>query len=190
MVAPVFQMACRLRYMKPDVDMLLRYVNTQLDNMIISALIEAALRLLPPENTPEGKAEAKERMQQKRERALLHEVSFINQMRSLGYRFLTESEQKESQLSPTPDIRFHEPVSIHGQSCNWIEYKSYFGFKANPFIASKDKKQFKKYASELGPGAVVYKLGFETGHITATEIGSFREAEMLYLLGRQSRPRN
>lgn len=81
-VAPVFKMACRLRFMKPDVNMLLGCIDTPLDRMIISALIEAALRLLPPDNTPEGRAEAKERMQQKMEQALLNEVSFIDQMRA------------------------------------------------------------------------------------------------------------
>ena len=45
-VIPVFKMACRLRFMKPDVNMLLECIDTQLDRMIISALIEAALRLL------------------------------------------------------------------------------------------------------------------------------------------------
>ena len=58
-VAPVFKMACHLRFMKPDVDMLLRRIDTQLDHGVISALIEAALRLLPPDETPEGKGERK-----------------------------------------------------------------------------------------------------------------------------------
>ncbi|RAL09374.1 uncharacterized protein BO97DRAFT_374795 [Aspergillus homomorphus CBS 101889] len=184
LITPVFRMACRLRFKNPDVETLLNYVNTRLDNTVISALIEAALRLLPPESTPEGKAKAIERMQQKQEWALLHEVSFIDQVRGFGHQFLTESEQKQKQLCPTPDIRFHEPVLIQGHLCHWIEYKSYFGFKSNPFITSKDKKQFKRYASELGPGAVVYKLGYETEHMTATEINFFREAEVLHLLGK------
>lgn len=184
-VAPVFKMACHLRFMKPDVDMLLRRIDTHLDRAVISALIEAALRLLPHDNTPEGRLEAKERMQQKMERALLHEMSFTDQTRDFGYQFLTEEEQKESQLRPTPDIRLVEPVWIHGHLCHWIEYKSYFGFKANPFIASKDKRQFKKYASELGSGAVVYKLGFEIDYIVVPGIRLFREAEVLHLLGRQ-----
>ena len=140
-VAPVFKMACHLRFMKPDVDMLLRRIDTQLDHGVISALIEAALRLLPPDETPEGRLKVKERMQQKIERALLHEMSFVDQTQDFSYQFLTEDEQKESQLRPTPDIRFLEPVRIHGHLCHWIDFKSYFGFKANPFIASKDKRQ-------------------------------------------------
>ncbi|GAA3304362.1 hypothetical protein GCM10020218_103770 [Dactylosporangium vinaceum] len=186
-VTPVFKMACRLRFMKPDVNMLLRCIDTQLDHRVISALIEAALRLLPPDNTIEGKAEAKQRVQKKMEQALLTEMSFIDQLRHFGYQFMTEREQKESQLNPTPDIRFIEPIIIHGHLCHWLEYKNYFGFKANPFIASKNKKQLKKYASELGSGAVVYKLGFEIDHIVATGICSFREAEVLHFLGHRSR---
>ncbi|KAJ5194077.1 hypothetical protein N7491_001413 [Penicillium cf. griseofulvum] len=135
-VAPVFKMACQLRFMKPDVDMPLRRIDTQLGHGVISALIEAALRLLPPESTPEGKLEAKERMQQKMERAFLREMAFVDQTRDFGHQILTEDEQKKLRLRPTPDIRFLEPVLIHGHLCHWIEYKSYFGFKANPFIAS------------------------------------------------------
>ncbi|KAI9045748.1 zinc finger protein [Aspergillus affinis] len=189
-VTPVFKMACRLRFMKPDVDMLLRRIDTQLDTMVISALIEAALRLLPPDNSPNGRAEAEERMRQKSERALIQETSFIDQMRDLGYQFQTEREQKESRLSPTPDIRFHEPVLVNGHSCHWIEYKNYFGFKANPFITSKNKKQFRKYVSGIGPGAVVYKLGYEIEHIAMIGVETFREAEFLYNLGQESRLRN
>lgn len=189
-VTPVFKMACRLRFMKPDVDMLLRCIDTQLDTMVISALIEAALRLLPPDNSPSGRAEAEERMRQKKERALIQETSFIDKMRNFGYQFKTEREQKELRLSPTPDIRFHEPVSVNGHSCHWIEYKNYFGFKANPFITSKNKKQFRKYVSGLGPGAVVYRLGYEIEHIAMIGVETFREAEFLNNLGQESRLRN
>ncbi|KAB8242946.1 hypothetical protein BDV35DRAFT_396301 [Aspergillus flavus] len=176
-------MACRLRFMKPDVDTLLRHINTQLYHMIVAALIEAALRLLPPDNTPEGK----ERLQKKMKDAQLAENSFTHLIRAMDYRFLTESEQQERDLQPTPDIRFLEPVSIHGELCHWLEYKSYFGFKANPFVAGKTRKQLQRYMSALGPGAVVYRLGFETDHITIEGIQSFREAETLYYLNQQSR---
>jgi hypothetical protein len=54
---------------------------------------------------------------------------------------------------------------IDGHLCHWIEFKNYFGFKSNPLIASKNKKQLKRYASEIGSGAVVYRLGFEIDHI-------------------------
>ena len=184
---PVFKMACHLRFIGPDVDVLLGRIDTQLDRTVVSALIEAALRLLPPDDTIEGRLEAKERMQQKIERALFYEMAFIDQTRGLGYRLLTEQEQKKLDLRPTPDIRFLEPILVHGHLCHWIEYKSYFGFKANPFIASKEKKQFKKYASELGSGAVVYKLGFEVDYIVVPGIRLFREAEVLHFMGGPSK---
>lgn len=125
-VTPVFKMACRLRFKNPNVDMLLGYIDTQLDHPVISALIEAALRLLPPEITPEGGAEANKRIQSKMAKALLNETTFIGQMRSFRYQFQTESEQKEAHLRPTPDIRFPKPVLIQGRPCYWVEYKSYF----------------------------------------------------------------
>ena len=189
MVTPVFKMACRLRFMKPDVNVLLSYIDTQLDRMIISALIEAALRLLPPDDTPEGRLEAKEIMQQKMERANIQEIAFVNQVRGFGYQFLTEKEQRNGQLRSTPDIRFLEPILIDGHLCHWIEFKNYFGFKSNPFIASKNKKQLKRYSSEIGSGAVVYKLGFEIDHIVIAGIHSFREAEVLHFLEQQSKLR-
>lgn len=181
-VAPVFKKACYLRFKKPDVDMLLQHVNTRLDRAIVSALIEAALRLLPPAETLEGKIEAAKAMQKKAESAQLAEASFVDRVRSSGHQFLTENEQKALQLRPTPDIRFSEPVMIDGRLCYWLEYKNFFGFRSNPFLASKTKKQLKNYASCLGPGAVVYKLGFEIGHIVETGIHLFREAEALCFL--------
>jgi hypothetical protein len=159
MVAPVFKMACRLGFMKPDVNMLLSFIDTQLDHMIISALIEAALRLLPPADTPEGRLEAKEIMQQKMERANLQEIAFVNQVRDFGYQILTEKEQRKGQLCSTPDIRFLEPILIDGHLCHWIEFKNYFGFKSNPFIASKNKKQLKRYASRDRIGCCCLQAG-------------------------------
>ncbi|RAH55915.1 hypothetical protein BO85DRAFT_489905 [Aspergillus piperis CBS 112811] len=183
-VTPVFRTACYLRFRKPDVDMLLQHVDTWLDHTVVSALIEAALRLLPPANTPEGKIEAAQRMQKKAKEAETAEASFVDRVRSFGHHILTESEQKKLQLRPTPNIRFSEPIMIDGCLCYWLEYKNFFGFRSNPFIASKTIKQLKKYASCLGPGAVVYKLGFKTGHIVDTRIHLFREAEALRFLER------
>jgi len=37
--------------------------------------------------------------------------------------------------------------------------------------------------SELGPGAVVYKLGYEIKHIATIGVETFREAKFLYNLG-------
>jgi hypothetical protein len=119
------------------------------------------------------------------ERAYLQEVAFVNQVRDLGYEIPTKKEQRKGQLRSTPDIRFLEPILIDEHLCHWIECKTYFGFKSNPFIASKNKKQLKRYASEIGSGAVVYKLGFEIDHIVLAGIHSFREAEALHYLEQQ-----
>lgn len=185
MVKPVFEMACRLRFMKIDVEMLLKYVDTKLDHEVVSYLVEAALRLVPPNKTLEDASEARMKMIQKAGRASFNEKNFVNQFRALGYEFLTEDEQKKLQIQPTPDIRFYEPVMLSRQWCYWVEYKSYFGFSENPHINSKDSKQFKKYATKLGPGAVVYKLGYEMEHITVQDVTFHRETEFLDYLRRQ-----
>ena len=79
----------------------------------------------------------------------------------------------------TPDIRFDSPISVLGQLCWWLEFKNYFGFRKNPFVAVKDKKQFLRYATQIGPGAVVYKLGYETGHLNVDGVVALREKEVL-----------
>ena len=63
--------------------------------------------------------------------------------------------------------------------CTWLEYKNYFGFRSNPFVASASKKQYQKYAAQIGPGAVVYRLGFESGHVNIDGVMTFREKEVL-----------
>jgi hypothetical protein len=55
-VSPVYAAAVRLRFQHPSVDDILRGTKTELENPIVSALIEAALRLLPVDNTPHGTA--------------------------------------------------------------------------------------------------------------------------------------
>jgi hypothetical protein len=47
----------------------------------------------------------------------------------------------------------------------------------------------KRYASEIGSGAVVHKLGFETDHVAIAGVHSFREAEVLHSLERQPKLR-
>lgn len=39
--------------------------------------------------------------------------------------------------------------------------------------------QFRKYATQIGPGAVVYKLGFETDHVNINGVMTYREKEVL-----------
>ncbi|KAL2368806.1 hypothetical protein RJZ57_006811 [Blastomyces gilchristii] len=138
---------------------------------------------LPPlDNTPEGIQWRQEKQRMKEEQARLAETEFTNTIRNLGYVFQTEAEQKESMISPTPDVRFLDPIPISGHLCFWLEYKNYFGFKANPFIASQNKTQLKKYIAKIGPGGVVFRLGFETDHLNIKGVKAFHEEDLLQCL--------
>ena len=53
-VSPVFATARRLRFREPTVDDILRRTKTELNNQIVSALIAAALRLLPVDDMLHG----------------------------------------------------------------------------------------------------------------------------------------
>lgn len=57
-VAPVFELACSV---KPSVDSMITQTKTQLDHDIVSALIEAAVRLSPFDNTPRFLSEAQQK---------------------------------------------------------------------------------------------------------------------------------
>jgi hypothetical protein len=181
-VSPVFAAAVRLRFQYPTVDDILRRTKTELENSIVSALIAAALRLLPVDNTPHGTALRVEKIRIKAAEAKNAEDSFCAELSQRGLTYLREGQQQGE--ASTPDVRFLQPTSICGHSCLWLEYKNYFGFRANPFISSKNKKQYRKYAAQIGPGAVIYKLGFETGHVDIDGVMTFREKEVLQDLRR------
>jgi hypothetical protein len=181
-VAPVFDLARRLRFTQPDADTIIYCSKTQLDRAIVCSLINAALRLLPLDNSPDGIQRRREKHKIKIEQAQLAETQFTKSVRNLGYIFLTEIEQKESMISLTPDIRFLDPIRIRGYLCFRLEYKNYFGFRANPYLASQNRKQFKKYTAETGPGAVVYKLEFEMNYLNIDGVKAFREKELLQCL--------
>ena len=66
-----------------------------------------------------------------------------------------------------------------------MEFKDFFGFRANPFLASQNEKQLRKYAAQIGQGAVVYKLGFETDHMNIEGVNILREEEVLMNLATQ-----
>ena len=53
-VTPVFATAHRLRFTQPTADSLSRLIKTNLEEAVISAIIAAALRLLPTDDTPQG----------------------------------------------------------------------------------------------------------------------------------------
>lgn len=176
-IKPIYDLALGLRFRKPTVDSILSKTKTTLDHAIIAALITAALRLVPVDNTPKGIEARKEKDRIRAAEAKSAEDDFFAQFSRLGYDCLNEDQQK-GLSTVTPDVLFREPTSICGHLCSWLEYKDFFGFDANPFVAPKNKKQFRKYAEQLGPGAVVYRLGFETGHVDIEGVKVFREAEV------------
>lgn len=177
-VAPVFELACHLRSVKPSVDSIITQTKTQLDHDIVSALIEAAVRLPPFDKA------RREKSKRRAEMAEHAEELFLASLTRLGYHFLSEAQQKNN-TNGTPDIRFAEPTLICGYFCWWLEFKDYFGFRANPFLASQNEKQLSKYAAQIGPGAVVYKLGFETDHMNIEGVNILREKEVLMNLATQ-----
>jgi len=180
-VSPVYTTAFKLRFKQPTVDDILRRTKTELENPIVSALISAALRLLPIDNTPYGIALRTEKHRVKAAEAKCAEDGFCIALSRCGLKYIRESQQQGE--ASTPDVLFRNPTIICGHLCFWLEYKNYFGFRANPFVASKNKKQFQKYATQIGPGAVVYKLEFEIDHVNIDGVLSFREKEVLQDLG-------
>ena len=180
-VSPVYVTAFKQRFTQPTVDDILRLTKTKLEIPIVTALISAALRLLPVDNTLSGIAERVEKHRIMAAEAKRAEDSFCLALSQRGLKYVRESQQQGE--TATPDIRLQNPTIIYGHLCFWLEFKNYFGFRENPFLASKNKKQFQKYATQIGPGAVVYKLGFEIDHINIDGVIAFREKEVLQDLG-------
>ncbi|KAK5111166.1 hypothetical protein LTR85_012248 [Meristemomyces frigidus] len=199
MVKPVFLKACQLRFEKPTPEVVISHTKTRLSYDIVSAILEAALRLLPPDRTADGTLRRQEKAAKKAQRAADAEFAFVDLLLSVDKELLREEEQKEQIralvergtleiVRSTPDVRFSRETSVCGITCRWLEYKNTFGFRSSPFVAAKDKKQFAKYASTFGPGMVVYKLGYERNHIQIEGVHCFREKEVvdwLRLLNRE-----
>lgn len=89
---------------------------------------------------------------------------------------------KREHLGPTPDMLLITPILVNGHMCHWIEYKNDFGFRKSPFITSSSRKQFRRYTDNIGPGLVVYRLGFEHGFLNIPGVKFLREAEAVYEL--------
>jgi hypothetical protein len=68
---------------------------------------------------------------------------------------------------------------------NWVEYKNMFGFKSNPYVHGKIKKQLKRYTETFGNGMVVFKLGYESEHLSIEGLKVMREADVLQWVGSQ-----
>lgn len=163
------------------------------DTDIIRSIIEAATRLVPSDNTVDGSKARRQRERERAERARRAEGNFVQSFRRGRLRFTTENEQKKraiSQdrlLSVTLDI-FTGPVVIDGHSCLWIEYKHYFGFRENPYVAASEKRQAQKYARQIGPGVMVYALGFEQEHLYIDSVKVIRETDVVQELVRLNKP--
>jgi hypothetical protein len=196
MIKPVFQAACRIRFANPTVEDVVRLTRTSLAASIVSAILEGARRLLPPDNSPEGQDLRRAEMAKKALQAFEAETAFTVQLQKFQPLSMTEEQQKESirikseaglvnLVKATPDLLFLETTSLCGFRTNWIEYKNMFGFKSNPFVHAKIKKQLKRYTEIYGDGMVVFKLGYESEHLNIEGLRVMREAEVLHWLGSQ-----
>jgi hypothetical protein len=196
MIKPVFQAACRIRFASPTVEDLVRLTRTSLATSIVSAILEGARRLLPPDNSPEGQDLRRAEMAKKALQALVAETAFIVQLQKFQPLSMTEEQQNESirikteagsvnLVRATPDLLFLKTTQLCGFRTNWVEYKNMFGFKSNPFVHGKIKKQLKRYTEIYGDGMVVFKLGYESEHLSIEGLRVMREAEVLHWLGSQ-----
>lgn len=58
-IKPIFKAACALRYYNPTVGDLVRSTISTLDEQILGSILEGALRLLPPDESPKGLTDRK-----------------------------------------------------------------------------------------------------------------------------------
>lgn len=190
LVTPVFRAACKLRFSNPTPDAILARTHTSLGPDIVAAILEAALRLLPADDSDAGALLRQQRAADKAAKAAMAESALVDRLRRVDPELLCEQELKarlkaalDAGQTPscrlTPDAMLSRPTVICGKECNWVEYKNTFGFRSSPYVAAKNKQQFARYASRLGPGMVVFKLGYETKHVEVDGVHCFREAEVL-----------
>jgi hypothetical protein len=128
--------------------------------------------------------------------ALEAETAFIVQLQKFQPLSMTEEQQNESirvkvesgsvnVVKATPDVLFLEATWLCGFRTNWVEYKNMFGFKSNPYVHGKIKKQLKRYTETFGNGMVVFKLGYESEHLSIEGLKVMREADVLQWVGSQ-----
>ncbi|EMC97240.1 hypothetical protein BAUCODRAFT_444900 [Baudoinia panamericana UAMH 10762] len=189
-VAIVFRKACELRSGNPTPSDVIQQTETDLENDVVSAILEAALRLLPVDKTPKGTEQRQQKADEKRHKAMVAEWAFVDQLCSLDNELLREQEQRDQIIASvrdgnnnvirlTPDVLFPRLKSVCGIACRWIEYKNTFGFRADPFVAARNKRQLRKYVAVFGNGMVVYKLGFECDFPRIEGVSCLREKEVL-----------
>ncbi|TKA65111.1 hypothetical protein B0A55_12523 [Friedmanniomyces simplex] len=131
-----------------------RQYSTYLCYRTVSAILEAALRLVPVDRGPEGTLQRQQKAAERARRAKDAELAFISLLISIDTKFLREDEQKERIVASikagdtdiirvTPDVLFTQPTNVCGFTCHWIEYKDTFGFRGEPFVAARNKKQIR-----------------------------------------------
>lgn len=188
-VNQIFSDALRMRFARPDASILVQRMATRIQPEVVAAILEGAARLFPIDNSVGGQAVRREIAAERQRRSAAAELRFVTHIRDIGIEFMDEAEQKQhirtaldSGLQPirsTPDILFAAPIALRGKQCRWIEYKDYFGFRKNPFVHSKNIKQFKRYVKDFGAGMVIYKLGFQENLFEIEGVSYAREAEAL-----------
>lgn len=183
-----YRFVLRRRRAIPTVRRVMEMTRTNLSSEVVASLMAAAERLNSLTESPHDAMIRAEMQRRKSEIAQSHEDAFIEQLVHKGFSFTREKEQREDSSSlglirqGTPDVRFTNPVAVHGEVCGWIEFKDYFGFPNNPFIAQKEKRQLKKYVVTFGAGIVVYSCGFQQGYPKIDGVRVCRAAEFLECL--------
>lgn len=101
----------------------------------------------------------------------LGEERLDNHLRMLGVDFVSEAEQRESQISlfgkvlfPTPDVLLRRPVTFtaSGRAVRWLDAKATLaipGFTMDVRV-DKFKRQLNKYVACLGAGVVIWMYGY------------------------------
>jgi hypothetical protein len=108
------------------------------------------------------------------ERAGQFEIQLENFLTKVDIPFQTEQQLIESGSANTPDILLDEPIkivitgtdgkqSIH--TVKWLDAKN-FMLADIPFMLASLKKQGKKYVDAYGPGAFVFRHGFDSSLVT------------------------
>lgn len=192
----VFKAACALRHRNPQTEDIVRTTGSGVDREVVSAIIEGALRLLPPDRSGEGEFLRREKEAIRAAHANAAEHAFVQAIKEYyqgGMR--DEYQQKkdirqavdngvENIIKLTPDIMFDTPAEFNGKQICWMEFKNTFGFRKNPFIHKNHIKQVKRYRDALGPGVIVYGLGYEQNLFHIEGVGCYREADVLSAIGK------
>lgn len=186
LINPVFQAALKVKAYAPTVNAIRLITGTELDGDVVEAIIQAAGRTIKWSDDPQIRAMRLKVENELAAKAKAAEASLFEAFKNLGYKCLSENEQRKGAKGASPDILFDKPVMICGQMCRWLEYKYFFGFKANPFIHPKNVQQFRKYAQMFGPGCAVFSLGFEKNHVDVPNMAVFHEGQVREFLKKEA----